>query len=200
MSAVMSLAQPDLFDAAPSGLPEGFVYRPEFLSPQEEADTAARLPGLPFAPFQFHGFEGKRRVVSFGWRYDFNDGALKRAALLPDWLAPLAARAAEFAGVEAAAFVHAMITEYAPSAGIGWHRDRPIFEDVVGLSLLSPGRLRFRMRTRDGWKRAALEVEPRSAYLLRGPARNVWEHSIPPLVTLRYSITFRTFRAGVRPG
>jgi alkylated DNA repair dioxygenase AlkB len=195
----MSLAQPSLFDAPPPGLPEGFVYRPDFLRGEEEAELVARLQPLPFAPFQFHGFEGNRRVVSFGWRYDFNEGGLKRAEPFPDWLRPLAARAAEFAGLAPGAFAHALLTEYAPGAGIGWHRDRPQFEDVVGVSLLSPCRLRFRLRQANGWTRATLIAEPRSAYLLRGPSRRSWEHSIPPLDALRYSITFRTFRDDVRP-
>jgi alkylated DNA repair dioxygenase AlkB len=190
----MSLAQPDLFDAQPR-LPAGLVYRPELVSREAEAEIVARLGRLPFAAFQFHGFEGKRRVVSFGWRYDFNEGGLKRAEPFPEWLGALAARAAAFAGLASDAFVHALITEYAPGAGIGWHRDRPQFEDVVGVSFLAPCRLRFRLRRADGgWERAALTAEPRSAYLLRGPARRQWEHSIPALETLRYSITFRSLR------
>jgi alkylated DNA repair dioxygenase AlkB len=195
----MSLAQPSLFDAPPPDCPEGLVYRPDFVTPQEETELVARLATLPFQAFQFHGFEGARRVVSFGWRYDFNAGGLKRAEPFPDWLRPLAARAAIFAGVAPEAFVHALLTEYAPGAGIGWHRDRPQFEDVVGISFLAPCRLRFRLRAASGWTRSALTVEPRSAYLLRGPARRAWEHSIRPLQTLRYSITLRSFRLDVRP-
>ena len=192
-------AQPSLFDEPPPGLPEGFVHRPDFISPDEEAVLVRQLEPLPFVPFQFHGFEGNRRVVSFGWRYDFNEGGLKRAEPFPDWLRPLAGRAADFAGVAPEAFAHALLTEYAPGAGIGWHRDRPQFEDVVGVSLLSPCRFRFRLREGNGWKRAAFTAAPRSAYLLRGPSRRAWEHSIPPLATLRYSITFRTFRDDMRP-
>jgi alkylated DNA repair dioxygenase AlkB len=194
----MSIAQPSLFDAPPHGLPEGLVYQPDFISRAEEAELVGRLETLPFAPFQFHGYEGNRRVVSFGWRYDYNDGGLKQAAPLPEWLRPLGARAAAFAGVAPETIAHALLTEYAPGAGIGWHRDRPQFEDVVGVSFLSPCRFRFRLRQADGWRRAALTAEPRSAYLLRGPARREWEHSIPPLQTLRYSITFRTFRPDAR--
>src|SRR5690349_4602888 len=195
----MTSVQPSMFDHAAPATPEGFAYHPEFLSRQEETSLVARLEALPFAPFQFHGFEGNRRVVSFGWRYDFNEGGLQRAEPMPDWLAPLAGRAAAFAGVPAEAIAHALLNEYAPGAGIGWHRDRPQFEDVVGVSLLSPCRFRLRLRRAEGgWRRAALTIEPRSAYLLRGPARRDWEHSIPPLQTLRYSITFRTFRPDAR--
>jgi alkylated DNA repair dioxygenase AlkB len=197
----MTLSQPSLFGPPAEGLPEGFVYRPEFISAAEEAALAARLAELPFAAFQFHGFEGRRRVVSFGWRYDFNEGGLKPAEAFPEWLTPLAEGAAAFAGLPGGAFAHALLTEYAPGAAIGWHRDRPQFEDVVGISLLAPCRFRFRLKQPGGgWRRAAFTVEPRSVYLLRGPARRLWEHSIPPLETLRYSITFRSFRAGARPG
>jgi alkylated DNA repair dioxygenase AlkB len=195
----MTPEQPGLFDRAPPDAPEGFAYRQDFITPAEEAELAAKLEQLPFAPFQFHGFEGNRRIVSYGWRYDFNEGGLKRAEPLPGWLVPLAARAAAFAGVPAEAIAHALLTQYAPGAGIGWHRDRPQFEDVVGVSLLAPCRFRFRLREPGGgWRRSALVVEPRSAYLLRGPSRREWEHSIPPQETLRYSITFRTFRPGMR--
>jgi alkylated DNA repair dioxygenase AlkB len=195
----MSLVQPELFDAAASGLPEGFVYRPDFVSREEEAQIVSRLQALPFAPFQFHGFEGKRRIVSFGWRYDFNEGGLKRAEPFPDWLGPLAERAAAFAGLAPEALAQAIVTEYAPGAGIGWHRDRPQFEDVAGISFLTPCRFRFRLRTAGGWRRVGLVVEPRSAYLLRGPARRSWEHSIPPQQSLRYSITLRSFRPDAGP-
>jgi alkylated DNA repair dioxygenase AlkB len=191
--------QLSLFDAPPADLPEGFGYRPDFVTPAEQDAILARLRPLPFAAFQFHGFEGKRRVTSFGWRYDFNEGGLKRAEPFPDWLAALAARAEAFAALPEGAFRQALVTEYAAGAGIGWHRDRPQFEDVAGLSFGAPCRFRFRLRQGSGWRRAAFTAEPRSAYLLRGPARREWEHSIPPLETLRYSITFRSFR-GAPPG
>jgi alkylated DNA repair dioxygenase AlkB len=192
-------AQPSLFDAPAPSLPEGLVYRPGLLSPDEEQGYVEHLRTLPFEAFRFHGFEGLRRVVSFGWRYDFDQGGLKQAERFPDWLQPLAVRAAAFAGLAPEAFVHALLTEYAPGAGIGWHRDRPQFQDVVGISFLAPCRFRFRLREGHGWRRAALVAEPRSAYLLRGPARQAWEHSIPPMEALRYSITFRSFRPDVRP-
>lgn len=175
--------------------PEGLAYAPDLITPLEEAQLVARIEALPFAPFAFQGWEGKRRVVSFGWRYDFNDARLHEAEPLPDWLAPLRDRAAAFAGQPGEAFVHALVTEYAPGAGIGWHRDRPQFGDVVGVSLLSACTLRFRRKAGAGWKRAPLLTEPRSAYLLRGEARSVWEHSIAGVEALRYSVTFRTLRA-----
>jgi alkylated DNA repair dioxygenase AlkB len=181
-------------DAPQPALPEGLVYRPEFLSIDEERDLLRHVGQLPFASFEFHGFTGKRRVVSFGWRYDFADESLNSAADLPPFLLPLRDRAAKFAGLAAPDFPHALVTEYAAGAGIGWHRDKSVFEDVVGISLGSPCALRFRRRRGDKWERATLRAEPRSAYLLRGPARTEWEHSIPAVDALRYSITFRSVR------
>jgi DNA oxidative demethylase len=185
--------QLQLFDAGAS-MPEGLVYRTGFVTPEEERDLAARIGALPLQAFEFQGFLGKRRVISFGWRYVFDGSGLQKAGEMPDFLLPLRERAAGLAGLEADTFQHVLLTEYAPGAGIGWHRDRSVFGDVVGISLLAPARLRFRRKVGDKWQRAALPAEARSAYLLRGPARTEWEHSIPEMDALRYSITFRTLR------
>ena len=155
-----------------------------------------RTPGLPFPAFEFHGFLGKRRTVSFGWRYDFNGGGLGRTEPVPDFLLPVRERAAAFAALAPEALAHALIIEYQAGAGIGWHRDRPAFGDVIGLSLGSECTFRLRRKRGSTWERCSLIATPRSAYLLRGPSRTEWEHSIPPLETLRYSITFRTLRPG----
>ena len=185
--------QAALFESAPD-LPEGTRYRPELISPDEERALLDNLPALPFKEFEFHGFLGKRRTVSFGWHYDFNGGGLKQAGNLPEFLLPLRMQAAEFAGFESSALEHALLIEYKPGAGIGWHRDRPQFEDVIGISLLAPCTFRLRHKADSAWERRSLTAEPRSAYLLRGASRTEWEHSIPPLETLRYSVTFRTLR------
>ena len=189
----MSARQPDLF-GSPADLPDGMDYRGDIVTAGEEASLAARIAGLPFQAFQFHGFEGNRRTVSFGWRYGFDGSGLAAAEPIPDWLLPFRARAAAFAGLEPEALAHLLVIEYAPGAGIGWHRDRPVFGDVLGLSLLAPARLRFRRKLAEKWERKSVWVEPRSAYLLRGPARGEWEHSIAPMDVLRYSLTFRTLR------
>jgi alkylated DNA repair dioxygenase AlkB len=167
-------------------------YVPGLISPGEERALLDKLPALPFKEFEFHGFLGKRRTVSFGWQYDFNGGGLKQARDLPDFLLPVRKRAAELAGLEPLALEHALLIEYRPGAGIGWHRDRLQFGDVIGISLLAPCTFRLRRKVNTTWMRRALTVEPRSAYLLRGASRTEWEHSIPPLETLRYSVTFRT--------
>lgn len=187
---VHALAQPDLFEPAPR-LPEGLSYRPELISPSEERALAAEIERLPFKPFEFRGYLGKRRVVCFGWRYDHEDAALKAAARVPSFILPLRDRAAGFAGLRPRDLSQVLINEYAPGAGVGWHRDRPHYAEVVGISLLSPCPLRFRRARGDGWERRTLLVEPRSAYLMTGPSRTEWRHSVPPVDELRYSVTFR---------
>jgi alkylated DNA repair dioxygenase AlkB len=184
--------QPSLF--ADPALPEGFRYQPDFLSPDEETALIARFADLPFKPFEFQQYQGLREVVYFGHRYDYQKGVLQVADDQPAWLAPVRARAAAFAGLEPERLAQAMVTRYDPGAPIGWHRDRPQFADVIGISLASACTFRFRRKRGDGWERASLIAEPRSIYLLRGPAREEWQHSIPPAPERRFSITFRTFR------
>lgn len=177
-----------------TGLPPGFAYKANAIPAELERALLREIPGLPFSAFQFRGFEGKRRTVSYGWRYDFNHQKLQQADPLADFLRPIREIGARFAGLEPEALEQVLVIEYSPGSAIGWHKDRPVFGDVVGVSLASPARLRFRRRSGRSWERAALLVEPRSIYLLRGAARDEWEHSIPPVETLRYSITMRTFR------
>jgi alkylated DNA repair dioxygenase AlkB len=186
--------QADLFPGE-QAMPKGFVYREEIISAEEERHFAEQFALLPFAPFEFHGFQGRRRVVSFGWRYDYAGRQIRPAAELPELLVPLRERATQVAGLAPESLQQVLVTEYAPGAPIGWHRDKSIFQDVVAISFLSPCLLRFRRRVRDRWKRRSLEVMPRSAYVLRGAARAEWEHSIPPLNALRYSVTFRNLRS-----
>jgi alkylated DNA repair dioxygenase AlkB len=182
-----------LFDAPPA-LPEGMRYAEALLDPADEAALAPRLAALPLRVFAFHGFEGKRRTHSYGWRYMFDGSGLQAAEPIPDWLLPLRDKAARWAGLAPERLEHVLVTEYEPGAAIGWHRDRSVFGDVIGVSLLSPARLRFRRNAGAKWERRGLVVAPRSAYFLTGPARTEWEHSIPPAEALRYSITFRTMK------
>ena len=186
--------QMSMFGTAPAAGPEGLVYAPELISPAEEAALVSRFRALPFAPFEFQGFLGKRRTVSFGMQYRFDGSGLTEADAMPDWLLPLRAKAAAFAGLAPDELVHALLIEYDVGAGLGWHRDRPVFGDVVGVSLLSEAPLRFRRRQGEKWVRHAVRAAPRSAYLLRGAARTEWEHSLAPVAALRYSATFRTLR------
>ena len=187
--------QLDLFGAPsrmPPALPSGFRYRPDIITPAEEGNLLAAISGLPFREFEFHGYTGKRRVVSYGWRYDFEDRALHAADAIPAFLLPLREAAARFAGVDADRLRQALVSEYAAGAGIGWHRDKAVFGRIVGVSLRAPCVLRLRRAQDKGWQRARLIVAPRSAYVLAGEARAAWEHSIPPVDALRYSVTFRT--------
>jgi alkylated DNA repair dioxygenase AlkB len=180
---------PDLF--RDEAFPAGFIYQPHFLSDEEEQDLVHSIKDLPFREFEFYGFTGKRRVVSFGWRYEFNGGGLMKTDDIPQFLGMYKARAERFATTAPGALQQVLITEYGPGAAIGWHKDRPVFGDVVGISLLSPCNFRLRLKSGNQWLRRNLQVEPRSIYLLRGPARSEWEHSIPGVENLRYSITFR---------
>jgi alkylated DNA repair dioxygenase AlkB len=184
-------SQSHLFDPP---RPEGLRYTDDLITAEEEADLVARFAELPFKPFEFQGYLGKRRTVSFGWRYDHNDRSLSQAAAIPSFISPLRERAAAFAGFPADELGHVLVTEYAAGAEIGWHRDRPEFAEVVGVSFLTPAPLRFRRKRGTGWERITVPVAPRSAYLMAGPARTEWEHSIPALNALRYSMTFRRLK------
>lgn len=175
--------------------PEGFRYQADVLPHEEERELVERVRELPLKEFEFHGYVGKRRVLSYGWHYDFSDARLRPTDQIPPFLQKLRERAAAFAGLATEDLPHALITEYGPGAAIGWHRDKGVFGDVVGISLLSPCVFRLRRKAGSTWERYSLTVEPRSAYLLRGDSRTGWEHSIPGVEALRYSITFRSLRS-----
>ena len=178
-----------LFDAP---LVPGLAYREELIDQAEEQRLMGVIDGIELSPFKFQGWTGKRLTRTFGWRYDFDDRSFAPVDPLPEWLLPIRDKAAAFGGIEPDEIVHALVTRYDPGAGIGWHRDRPQFGKVIGVSLASPATLRFRQRTAPGFRRVSLELPPRSAYLLSGEVREQWEHSIAEHETLRYSITFRT--------
>ena len=190
----MTAGQFDLFGAPAREWPEGLRYAPGVIAPHAQARLVEAFAALPFEAFDFHGFKGNRRIVSYGGRYDFSASRLREAEPVPEFLQPVREAAAAFVGLQAEALVQAMVTEYAPGAGIGWHRDRPEFDKVVGLSFGSEATMRFRRRRGEGWERAKLPLEPGSAYLLDGPARRDWQHSIAPGERLRYSVTFRSLR------
>ena len=175
-------------------LPAGFRYQPDVITGSEEAELLAHIRELPFREFEFHGYTGKRRVVSFGWQYDFSARHLQKVDDMPEFLRELRIPAARFAGLEPEALQHVLVTEYSAGAGIGWHRDKNDFNEIVGVSLLAPCVFRLRRSAGDGWERVNVTAEPRSAYLLSGAARSEWEHSIPPVDALRYSVTFRNLR------
>lgn len=183
--------QEGLFPEA-AAMPDGFRYQPALISPEQERELIAHLSNLPLKPFEFHGYRGNRKVQSFGYRYDYSRRKAEWAAAPPDFLIPLRHEVAQFANRNPEAFVQILVTEYPSGAGIGWHRDKPEFEDIVGVSLSSPANFRLRRKSGSGWERRSVRIEPRSAYLLSGAVRQEWEHSIPPQAALRYSVTFRT--------
>ena len=170
----------------------GLELREEFIAEAEERELIARIDALGLSPFRFQGWTGKRLTRSFGWRYDFDDASFTEAEPIPGWLRPLREKAAALAGISPDDFAHALVIRYDPGAGIGWHRDRPQFDRIVGISLGAPTVMRFRRRTASGFRRANVELPPRSAYLLGGEVRSDWEHSIAAHQALRFSITFRS--------
>ena len=170
----------------------GLAQADDIVTPSEETALIAHIDAAELAPFRFQGWLGKRLTHSYGWRYDFDAARLSRGEPLPDWLLPLRDRAAAFAGLPADAFVHALLIRYDPGAGIGWHRDRPQFEHVVGVSLGNPATLRLRRRKQRGFDRASAFLAPRSVYHLSGEVRHEWEHSIAEIEVPRWSVTFRS--------
>ncbi|MEG8224031.1 2OG-Fe(II) oxygenase [Sphingobium sp. GW456-12-10-14-TSB1] len=180
---------PDLFE--PPKIP-GLSYRDDLLSRDEELSLIAGINATTLEPFRFQGWLGKRLTSSFGWRYDFDDARFGPTDPMPDWLLPTRGRAAAFAGLEPASLAQALLIRYDPGAGIGWHRDRPVFDHVVGISLGVSAPLRFRRRKAGGFDRVTVPLAPRSIYHLQGEARHQWEHSIAEMEETRWSITFRT--------
>lgn len=174
--------------------PEGLRYETDFITDEEEARLVALIRKIDVQPFQFGQYEGKRRVAWFGWQYDYSDRMLRRADDIPSWLLPIVAKVEAFDVLEPGSIKQVLLTEYEAGAGIGWHRDKAHFDRVFGLSLRSSCRFRFRRKIEHKWERFTLEAEPRSLYRMAGPSRHEWEHSIPPVEALRYSVTFRTMK------
>jgi alkylated DNA repair dioxygenase AlkB len=174
--------------------PEGLRYAEEFVSPAAEKTLIGHIAALPLQPFQFGQYEGKRRVASFGFRYDYTLRQLEEADPIPEWLGSIIEKIGAF-GDPGTRIGQVLCTEYDIGVGIGWHRDKPHFDRVFGLSLGSACKFRFRRPAYTKWERFTLEARPRSIYMMSGPSREVWEHSIPAVEAQRYSITFRTMAA-----
>ncbi|OWK30436.1 alpha-ketoglutarate-dependent dioxygenase AlkB [Sphingomonas dokdonensis] len=170
----------------------GATSAESFLSPPEEQALIRAIDRLNLAPFRFQGWVGKRLTHSFGLHYDFDHASLAPTTPMPTWLLPIRDRVAAFAGLVPDALIQALLTRYDPGAGIGWHRDRPHFDHVVGLSLGAPADMRFRRRMGERFERATMPLPPRGIYHLQGVARYEWEHSIAEMAAIRWSITFRS--------
>jgi alkylated DNA repair protein (DNA oxidative demethylase) len=191
-AGVKRMFQPELFDRP---IVPGLRFRPDIVTSEAERDLIARIDAVDLTPFRFQGWIGKRVTASFGWRYDFEDASFAPTEPLPAWLLPFRETAAAFAGLPASEFVQALLTRYDAGAGIGWHRDRSVFEHVVGISLGEPATMRFRRRKPGGFERAKILLPPRSIYHLSGEVRHDWEHGIPEMDVTRWSITFRSLSA-----
>lgn len=184
--------QPSLLGDAPPV--HGLLFREDFITREEELDLLERIQALDFYQMKMRGVVARRRVIHYGVTYSFETFKTSEGPPIPEFLLPLRERSAAFAGVASAELAEALLTEYAPGAPIGWHRDAHPFGIVVGISLLSASRFRFRRGKIRAWETVDVPLPPRSAYVLTGPARTEWEHSIPPVKELRYSVTFRTLR------
>ena len=187
------MTQGGLFET--SALPSGFAYQENFLDAAEETAALDGIAGLDLREAQYKEFTAKRRVASFGAGYDFDANELTPAPVMAPFLVPLRDRAARWAGVEPAEFNYALVAEYRPGTQLGWHRDVPQFESILGLSLGTACTLRLRrFPPREREPIYTLQLAPRSVYALRGEARWGWQHAIAPTPALRYSITFRSRR------
>ena len=187
----MSTPQAELFGAGPA-LPEGFVYQPQFITGDEEHALLRSIAALPLEEAKYRQYTARRRVAYFGFAYDVSTNRLGEAAPVPGFLHPLREKLAQWMDLAREAFAHALINEYRPGTPLGWHRDAPNFGRVAGVSLGGRARMRLRRYPPGKDRPIVLELAPRSAYQIDGPARWQWQHSIPPTRELRYSVTFRT--------
>ena len=175
-------------------LPPGLLFSPDFLTPTEENELLTFLSALEFRTFQMQGVTAKRRIRQFGWHYAFESYQLMPTDPIPEEFASIRARSADLVDIDPAAWAEALVTEYTPGAGIGWHRDAPAFGVVAGISLAGSCRMRFQTGAGPARVTSAIDLPPRSIYALTGEVRTRWQHMIPPTRERRYSITFRTLR------
>lgn len=191
----MEAGQQALFDQVDAG-PPGLRYERDFIDAAEERRLLEAFQTLPFREAEYRGYTARRRIVSYGAGYDFEANVLRPAPPVPEFLQPLRSKVARQLGLDAGAFTHALVTEYRPGTPLGWHRDVPDFGTVVGISLGTACRMRFRRYPAQRGERVfVLELAPRSMYVLAGAVRWQWQHSISPTPGLRYSITYRTLAA-----
>jgi len=189
----------NLFEVA-AKVPDGFIYRQNFISEAEEQALIREIQSVQLASFQYYQFTGKRRLASFGWQYEFGKNEITRAPDMPAFLLPLRTRAGKLFDIDPNSFSQSSIIEYSSGSPIGWHRDIAHFGVVVGISLGAACRMRFRKYHRVRAKNSkrdetlSIELQPRSIYLMSGASRELWQHSIPPVKALRYSIMMRTLR------
>jgi|SRR5687768_436917 alkylated DNA repair dioxygenase AlkB len=195
----ISDGDPTLFDAS-AQVPDGFLYRKNFISAAEEQELIEEIQKVQLEPFKYYQFTGKRRTASFGWQYEFGASEITAAPEMPPFLLPLRVRAGKVFNIDPNSLVQTSIIEYSTGSPIGWHRDIPQFGVVVGISLGAACRMKFRKYSRVRPKKVdrnevlSIELQPRSIYLMSEAAREIWQHSIPPVKQLRYAIMMRTLR------
>jgi len=200
MAGARSESDLSLFELS-TNVPEGFFYKRNFVSATEEQELIKQIQKLSLVSFKYYQFTGKRRTASFGWQYEFGRDEITRASDMPEFLMQLRERAGKLFEIDADSLVQASIVEYPVGAPIGWHRDIPQFGIIIGVSLGAACRMRLREYRRRGPKASrradgmSIELQPRSIYLMSGPSRQLWQHSIPPVKELRYSIVMRTLRS-----
>jgi alkylated DNA repair dioxygenase AlkB len=201
-------AQPLLLDL-PRSLPNGLIYKPDFITQEEEEVLLAYIENLPLKHATLSPREddrdseiytAKRRHLGFGWDFDHENAEFIPGGALPGFLSKLQRRIAKWLDIPEWRVAEALINEYSPGTSIGWHRDREHFETIIGVSLAGWARMRFRPLSKIGERNAVMsvEVEPRSVYIMQGDVRWRWQHSVAPVEALRYSITFRTLPSQVR--
>jgi alkylated DNA repair dioxygenase AlkB len=189
------MGQQDLFQEPVDANLPGLRYQPEFIDVAAERELVATIRTLPIQEAQYKEYRAKRRVMHFGGRYDFDRNELLPAAPIPQFLRVLRTRVIAWAGLDAEQLTQAVIAEYRAGTQLGWHRDVPLYETIVGVSLVGACRMRFRPYPADRTARCLdLRVAARSAYMMQGAARWDWQHCVAPTPALRYSITFRTRR------
>lgn len=196
---------PGLFELS-AGVPDGFIYYENFISEAEEQELIREIQQIHLTPFKYYQFTGKRRTASFGWQYEFGNSEITTAPEMPQFLLPVRARAGKLFNIDPNSLVQISVIEYSVGSPIGWHRDVPHFGVVVGISLGAACRMRFRKYHRpQSTKKSnrdeilSIELQARSIYLLSGASREIWQHSIPPVKELRYSIMMRTLRGKLAP-
>ena len=195
--------EPSLFEVS-AKVPDGFIYDKNFTSEVEERELIREIQKLHLTPFKYYQFTGKRRTASFGWQYEFGKSEITTAPEMPAFLLQVRTRAGSFFNIDPNSLVQTSIIEYSIGSPIGWHRDITHCGLVIGISLGAACRMRFRKHNRARSKALnrdeilSIELQPRSIYLMSGPSRESWQHSIPPVKELRYAIMMRTLRAKPR--
>lgn len=180
-------------------MPEGFQYFPDFITIREEEQLIRLISATELHSFQFQGYEARRKVASFGYDWNFESRTLTKGTEIPQAVIPLLDKVSRELSLQTEEFAEVLFTEYPPGSVINWHRDAPPFNLIAGLSLSSD--CIFRMRPFEKERRGrksvlSLPVKRRSLYVIKGPARSEWEHSISPVANTRYSVTLRTLRTG----